>query len=128
MTDILAFLEDRSSWQASREYLVSAFEEIPDLDASRLSKGRSEMRDLGWSFEHNGQQVEAWIAREGWGISVDGGPRAGILLAVWFRSVVPAPSVVRISDSMYSFDRELTVGESVEQVQDWYEDNVGELH
>ena len=106
MADILAFLDGRSSWQASQEYLVPAFEDIPGLDMSRLPSGRSEMRDLGWSFTHDGQKGEIWIAREGWGISVDGGPRAGIFLAVWFRSVVPAQSVVRISDSMYFFDRD----------------------
>jgi hypothetical protein len=62
------------------------------------------------------------------GISVDSGPKAGIFFAVWYRSIVPAQHVVRISDSMYSFDRELTPDESVEAIEAWCEENVGELY
>lgn len=128
MAELLAFLEDRSSWEAPDEYLASKFEEIPELDASRLPPGGSEIRSLGWSFKYEGQEIEAWLATGGWGISVDGSSKAGILLVVWFRSIVPAENVVRISDSMYSFDKVLMADESVEELQEWYEENVGELY
>ncbi|WP_454855196.1 hypothetical protein [Promicromonospora soli] len=127
MADFLAFLEDRTSWEASREQLIAVFEEIPDLDASQLQLGRSETHDVGWSLQYDGQCTEVWIARGGMGVSVDSGPKAGIFFAVWYRSIVPAPNVVRISDSMYSFDRELAPDESVEAIEAWYEEIFGEL-
>ena len=128
MAEILAFLEDRSSWEASREFLSARFEEIPELDVTPLPSEQSEMRDLGWSFVHDDLDVEVWIARGGWGLSVDGSSQAGIVLAVWFRSIVPAEVAVRVSDSMYSFDRALEPGTTVDDLDAWYEENVGELY
>ncbi|CAM3583942.1 hypothetical protein [Isoptericola cucumis] len=128
MAEILAFLKDRSSWEAPRELLAARFDEIPDLEATPLPSPQSEMRDLGWSFVHDGRAVEAWLAVGGWGLSVDGSSEAGVALAVWYRSIVPADVEVRVSDSMYSFDEPLESGVTVEELGSWYEEHVGELY
>ncbi|MFC8597711.1 MULTISPECIES: hypothetical protein [unclassified Isoptericola] len=128
MAEMLAYLEDRSSWEASREFLTTRFAEIPGIAATSLPSEGSEMRDLGWTFEHEDRQVEVWFAAGGWGVSVDGSSQAGVDVAVWFRSIVPADVAVRASDSMYSFDLELTPGVTAEELGAWYEENVGELY
>jgi hypothetical protein len=128
MAEMLAFLEDRSSWEASREFLTARFEEVPGVAPRALTSEGSEMRDLGWAFEHDDRQVEVWFAAGGWGVSVDGSSQVGVDVAAWFRSIVPADVVVRASDSMYSFDLALEPGVTAEELGAWYEENVGELY
>src|SRR5699024_149921 len=50
MAEMLAYLEDRSSWEASRDFLTTRFAEIPGIAATSLPSEGSEMRDLGWTF------------------------------------------------------------------------------
>ncbi|PJI86784.1 hypothetical protein [Luteimicrobium subarcticum] len=131
MAEILIFLDDREAWSAPRDELARSFlaAVAPDGPAPTPApvSGASDLRDVGWTYPGAVGEVEVWLARGGWGVSVDGSTREALRVALWFRGLVPDDVAVRLTDDGYSFDRELAPGEVLDDLERWYEDEVGEL-
>lgn len=74
--------------------------------------GKSDMRDVGWTYGSGEETVECWSAQNGDGISLDGDERVVALFVSWFRDLVPGEIDVAFCDDMYSFSLVIPSGAS----------------
>jgi hypothetical protein len=84
--------------------------------------GNTEMRDLGWRISQEGLTVECWSAKSGLGIEVDGDDQLAMLVAAWYRDVVPEVITVYFSDNMYAAHMEIPPGASASDIKRLYDE------
>jgi hypothetical protein len=80
------------------------------------------MRDLGWQVAQGELAIECWSAKSGLGIEVDGDDQLAMLVAAWYRTVVPEAITVHFSDDMYAAHAEIPPGASADDVQRLYDE------
>lgn len=84
--------------------------------------GNTDMRDLGWRVAQGELAIECWSAKSGLGIEVDGDDQLAMLVAAWYRTVVPEAITVHFSDDMYAAHAEIPHGASADDVQRLYDE------
>jgi hypothetical protein len=82
--------------------------------------GNTEMRDLGWRITQEGLAVECWSAKSGLGVEVDGDDQLAMLVAAWYRDIVPTSITVHFSDDMYAAHIEIPPGASSSDIRRLY--------
>lgn len=84
--------------------------------------GNTEMRDLGWRITQGELAVECWSAKSGLGIELDGDDHLAMMVAAWYRHIVPATMPVHFSDDMYAVHVEIPPEASAVDVQRLYDE------
>jgi hypothetical protein len=84
--------------------------------------GNTEMRDLGWRIAQGELAIECWSAKSGLGIEVDGDDQLAVMVAAWYRNVVPEATVVNFADDMYAAHVEIPPGATAADIQRLYDD------
>jgi hypothetical protein len=84
--------------------------------------GNTEIRDLGWRISQEGLTVECWSAKSGLRIEVDGDDQLAMLVAAWYRDVVPEAITVHFSDDMYAAHLEIPPEASASDIKRLYDE------
>lgn len=123
--EYLVFLDSQADgWRLSRERLIR--ELLSDWPGAALvpeeEMNQTEMRDIGWVCREDGQTVEAWSARSGLGLSLDGDDELAMKVAAWFRGLIPDEIPVHFCDDMYTFSIDVPPGASAVDIARWCEE------
>ncbi|MFD7537625.1 hypothetical protein [Streptomyces sp. NPDC059819] len=111
----LTFFEPPADgWHVRRDDLLDRLSrEWPDARlVPSAEMGKSEMRDVGWTYDSSEETVECWSAQSGDGISLDGDEGMVVQFVSWFRRLVPREIDVTFCDDMYSFSLMIPPGSS----------------
>lgn len=108
---------DSEVWKLERNVLVAALAwDWPDADVRVSDPVDLEVRDVEWQLVVDGREVEGYSNVNGQCIYLVGPLDFAAAFVVWYRKLVPESEEVVFCDDAYSFDGEVRLDTTQEEV------------
>ncbi|WP_455358724.1 hypothetical protein [Streptomyces sp. SYSU K21746] len=115
MKYLVAF--DSEVWRLARHLLAAALgRDWPDADVQVSEPVDSEVRDVEWHLVVGGREIEGYSNVNGQCIYLVGPLDLAAPFVVWYRKLVPENEEVIFCDDAYSFDEEVRLDTTEEEV------------
>jgi len=110
VTYLAVFDAAHAGWTLPRRELIAALSRSwPDIRPTR-GPVIDQARDVVWTFEDGDGKLEVYVNRSGTCLYIDGDLKGAMLVATWYRSLVPSAIDVVFCDDSYSFRASILPG------------------